>query len=368
VVGRNEQVKLDTLIGQVARGERTLQGIHDPELREAVRVALRMHEDAPSGPDEYTRRRMRARVMSGLRPHRPTLRDNAWAALWYVGRPAPYIVRSVALAAILICSGLGATITSAESLPDDVLYPVKIAAESVRLALAGAPEDRAAVELSIAEHRLVEAEKLAASGRSSEALVASAIYSQHIASAALELATQADQSISVNAQLEQSFSAQRGRAQALATLLALDESSARGAQVLAMIASPTLAPGRTQVERIAETAASMAVDIADAADEEMAEVTPNDAARGPFANATARRTGAPMTITKALATANAAPHAMATSTATSRATLPSRASDTAKATRRAAEQARAAAEKLKKTLEKLRQHEGQQDGQGDDDR
>jgi len=167
VVGRSEQTKLDGLIQEVARGQRTLQGIHDPRLRESVRVALRMHEDAPSGPDEYTRRRMRARVMSRLRPHRPTMRDNAWAALWYLGRPAPYIVRSVALAAILVCAGLGATITSAESLPDDALYPVKLAAESVRLALASAPEDRAAVELTIAEHRLVEAEKLASSGRSS---------------------------------------------------------------------------------------------------------------------------------------------------------------------------------------------------------
>ena len=332
MVGRSEQTKLDGLIQEVARGQRTLQGIHDARLRESVRVALRMHEDAPSGPDEYTRRRMRARVMSRLRPHRPTMRDNAWAALWYLGRPAPYIVRSVALAAILVCTGLGATITSAESLPDDVLYPVKLAAESVRLALAGASEDRAAVELTIAEHRLVEAEKLAASGRSSEALVASAVYSEHIASAALELAPQADESVSVNAQFEQSFSAQRERAQALATILSLDEISARGAQVLAMIASPTLAPGRTQVERVAETAASMAFDFADAADEEMAEIP--------------ARTAAP-------ARANASPRA--TTTAASHATTPARASDTAKATRKAADRARASADKLKQTLKELRE-------------
>lgn len=367
VVGRSEQAKLDRLIEEVARGQRTLQGIHDPKLRESVRVALHMHEDAPSGPDEYTRRRMRARVMSGLRPRRPTLRDNAWAALWFLGRPAPYIVRSVALAAIVVCSGLGATITSAESLPDDALYPVKIASETVRLALAGAPEDRAAVELTIAEHRLVEAEKLAESGRSSEALVASAVYSQYIAWAALELAPQADQSASVNAQLEQSFNAQRERAQALASLLSLDASSAKGAQVLAMIASPTLAPGRTQVERIAETAASMAVDIADAADEEMAEMTANDAAPAPIVNATPRQTGAPIASADAPTNANIA--SRATSSATPRVTPRTRASDTAKATRRAAEQARAAAEKLKQTLKDLREKQSQRDnGQNNDDR
>jgi Domain of unknown function (DUF5667) len=359
VVGRSEQSKLDRLIQEVARGQRTLQGIHDPALRESVRVALRMHEDAPSGPDEYTRRRIRARVMSGLRPQRPTMRDNAWAALWYLGRPAPYIVRSVALVAILVCFGLGATITSAESLPDDLLYPVKLASESVRLALAGAPEDRAAVELSIAEHRLVEAEKLAAGGRSSDALVASAVYSQHIASAALELAPQADQSVTVNAQLEQSFSAQRDRAQALATILALQVSSARGAQVLAMIAAPTLAPGRTQVERIAETAASLAVDLADAADEEVAEMTADDAASAQLANATPRPTGAPEDSAKAPVLANASPHV--TTSATPHAGPLSRASDNAKATRRAAVKARAAAEKLKETLKELRGKQSQKD-------
>ena len=358
MVGRSEQSKLDRLIQEVAQGERTLQGIQDLKLRESVRVALRMHQRAPSGPDDYTRRRMRGRVMSRLSPRPPTLRDNAWAALWYLGRPAPYIVRSVALAAILVCTGLGATITSADSLPDDPLYPVKLAAESVRLALAAAPEDRAAVELTIAEHRLVEAEKLAASGRSSEALVASAVYSQHIASAALALASQADASVTVNAQLEQSFTAQRERALALSTILSLDESSAKGAQVLAMLASPTLAPGRTQVERIAETAASMAVDLADAADVEMAEIIAADA-RTPLANATPRRTGAPNDSAQAPIAANATPRANATATA--RATPHSRASDTAKATRKAAQQARASAEKLKQTLKELREKQSHWD-------
>ena len=358
MVGRNEQSQLDRLIQEVARGQRTLQGIRDLKLRESVRVALRMHERAPSGPDDYTRRRIRSRVMSRLTPRPPTLRDNAWAALWYLGRPAPYIVRSVALAAILVCSSLAATITSADSLPDDALYPVKLAAESVRLALAAAPEDRAAVELTIAEHRLVEAEKLAASGRSSEALVASAVYSQHIASAALALASQADESVTVNAQLEQSFTAQRERAMALSTILSLDESFAKGAQVLAMLASPTLAPGRTQVERIAETAASMAVDLADAADVEMAEITAADA-RSPLAFATPRRTGAPNESANAPIAANATRRA--TATATPRATPLSRASDTAKATRKAAQQARAAAEKLKQTLKELREKQSHKD-------
>jgi hypothetical protein len=370
VVGRTEQAKLDRLIQEVARGQRTLEGIHDPAVREAVRVALRLHKEAPSGPDDYARMRMRARVMSGLRPRRPTFRENAWSALWYFGRPEPYIVRSVALAAILVCSSLGATLASADSLPDDVFYPVKIASESVRLALAGTPQDRAAVELTMAEHRLVEAEKLASTGRTSDALVASAIYTQHIASAAAELAPQAHIA-SVGAQFEQSFNAQRDRAQALATTLSLDVSSARGAEILAMIAAPTLAPGRTQIERVAETAASLAVDLADAAEDEATQTTTRaDARRTPSAVVATGR-NSEVTDTPRPQTSPNSP-ARAITAATPRATpATARASDAAKATRKAAEQARAAAEKLKQRLKDIRDkqsgNQGHSDG-GDEDR
>ncbi len=334
MVGSSEQTKFERLIAEVARGERTLAGVKDPKLREAVRLALRLREDSPPGPDELLRGRMRARVMAGLRPRRPTLLDNAWAALWYLGRPAPYIVRSVALAAIVVCAGMGATLASSDSVTDDPLYSVKLATESVRLALADAPQDRAAVELSIAEHRFVEAEKLAASGRTTDALVASAVFSQHIASAAAELAPEAD-SETVGAQLASSFNAQRERAQTLAILLSQDERWAKGGEVLAMIAAPTMAPGRTQVERVAETAASVAFGLAGAADKAAEQ-----------ANSDARAAARPSTASaRPASTANV------------------RASDAAKATRKAADKARAAAEKLKKAL---RDREHRQDGQRGD--
>ncbi len=372
MVGRSKQEKLDRLIGEVARGERTLAGISDPELREAVRVALRLHKEAEDllGLDEYMRMRVRARVMAGLRPRAPTLRDNAWLALWLFGRPAPYIVRAVALSALLVAAGMGATVASADSLPDDLLYPVKIAAEGVRLALAGAPQDRAAVELSIAEHRLVEAEKLAVSGRVSDARVASAVYSWHIAAAAAELSTE-DEDSPVVAQLESSFNAQRERAQRLSETLAADVGSARAAEVLAMIASPTFAPGLTQIERLAETAASLATDLADAAEEEAqaaafeeeeqaaAPETNFDALREssvPRASGNVRQSAPTATLrgaTDARATTAAQSRAIATSTP--RATAHAKASNNAKVARKAAEQARAAAERLKQALLKAKE-------------
>ena len=150
MVGRSRHEQLDRLIEEVARGERQLVSIGDTAQREAVRIALRLHKDAAEQPDAYARIRMRARVLGRLDIRRATMRDHAWSALELVARPAPYIVRGVAIASVLICVGMGAMVASADSLPDDVLYPVKLSSEAARLALAASPSDRAVIETSVA--------------------------------------------------------------------------------------------------------------------------------------------------------------------------------------------------------------------------
>lgn len=322
MVGRNGQKRLDQLIDAVARGERRLSSIADPKLREAVRLALNLHQDAPVAPDAYAKRRMRARVMAGLEPRRPSLLDTAWTALELLARPAPYIVRGVAVVSVLVCLSMGAIVASADSLPDDVFYPVKIATEQVRLALADAPGDRAGVELSIASHRLSEAEKLASTGRTSDALVASALYSQHIASAAAELAPQ-DDGTDLGAQLETSFKAQRDRAQALAVTLASDVKSSRAAQILALIASPTYAPGQSKIEQVAVTAASVAQQLSAAADLAAAENA--GIATPPPSGTAARSPSAPVAVVTS-------PSASATSSATATVTVKPSATSSAAAT------------------------------------
>jgi hypothetical protein len=222
-----------------------------------VRIALRLHKQTPNVPDDYTRLRMRARVLTGLRPHQPTLRDNAWTALVLLARPAPYIVRAVTVAALVVAVGLGASAASADSLPNDLLYAVKLASEDARLALAAGAGDRAAVELSIAEHRLAEAEQLATSGETSDTLVASAMYSQHVAWAAAELVADSEGS-DLGQQLESRFETQRDRIATLAVTLSADSKSAAAAQVLSAIAQPAVAEGTTGVQRVAETAAGVA--------------------------------------------------------------------------------------------------------------
>ena len=127
MVGASRPEKLDRLIESVARGERELASIRDAKLRDAVRVALRMHMSAQSGLDALARERMRDRVLASLRPRHATFADRAAVAFEMLARPAPYAVRVIAVGALCIATIAGATVAGADTLPDDPLYSFKLA-------------------------------------------------------------------------------------------------------------------------------------------------------------------------------------------------------------------------------------------------
>lgn len=265
MVGASRPEKLDRLIESVARGERDLASIRDAKLRDAVRISLRARMNAQIGLDALARARMRDRVLGSLRPRRPIFADRLAVAFVVLAKPAPYAVRAIAVVAFCIATVAGAAVAGADTLPDDPLYSVKIAGEDLRLTLARSAGDRAAVQLSIAEHRLTEAEALATSGRDEDALVASSTYSQQIAEAAAELADLEQlqpEVVALVAQLDDRFNDQRSRVQALATKLSADPTRVRASEILAVVAAPTLAPGLVGAQRIAETAAGVAEDLA----------------------------------------------------------------------------------------------------------
>jgi hypothetical protein len=265
MLGASRPEKLDRLIESVARGERDLASIRDAKLRDAVRVALRMHMNAERGLDAQARARMRDRVLGSIRPRRPSLADRAVIAFEMLAKPAPYAVRVIAVTALCIATIAGATVAGADTLPNDPLYTLKLAGEDLRLTFALSAGDRAGVQLSIAEHRLAEAEALAMKGRDEDALVASSTYSQQIAKAAAELADLEElrpEVVALVAQLDDRFNEQRSRVQLLAEKLSGDPTTLRASEILAVVAAPTLAPGLVGVQRIAETAAGVAEDLA----------------------------------------------------------------------------------------------------------
>jgi hypothetical protein len=265
VVGASRPEQLDRLIESVSRGERDLASVRDAKLREAVRVALRMQMNAERGLDALARARIRDRVLTSVRPRRATLADRAVIAFEMIARPAPYAVRAITVGALCIATVAGASVAGADTLPNHPLYSVKLAGEDLRLTLALSAGDRASVQLSIAEHRLAEAEVLATSGRDEDTLVVSSTYSQQIAEAAAELAeleALQPEVVALIAQLDDRYNEQRSRMQTLATRLSGDPATVRASEILAVIAAPTLAPGLQGVQRIAETAAGVAEDLA----------------------------------------------------------------------------------------------------------
>ncbi len=275
VVGQRTAKDTAKLIDEVARGDRLLEDIKDPELRETVRLALRLHKDPYTAPDSRTRSRIRARVLFGLHPHGATLVDRLAVVFELLGRPTPYAMRVLAVGLIVVAVAASTALVSAGTVADDVLYSVKVTSEQMRLSLATSPEDRAVVELSIAEHRLAEATALASLGNEDDAIVATSEYGEHMANAAAELAQveslQPDTATLV-IQLQQRIDEHRATAAAVVARLTEDPSTASAAAALAPLAA------RGNVAADLSPAAAIAQDAADTADEAAAaaerKVTP----------------------------------------------------------------------------------------------
>jgi hypothetical protein len=225
----------------------------------------------PRGPDDLDddqRARIRRRVLQGqFRSYRPTVSDRVYDLFAVLAVPAPHIVRAIVSVMVVISIVGTATVASADSLPDEPLYAVKLAGEQVRLALARTPEDRAAVELSMADHRLSEAERLALEGREPDALVATSAYGTHLANAAAELATVERLEIAskpVVEQLRRRLAEQQQRASDIAAHLVADPLTAASAALFRTVASfaPALPSGALVSEGIAEHAANVADQLA----------------------------------------------------------------------------------------------------------
>ena len=69
---------------------------------------------------------------------------------------SPILVSIIAAVALLFGGGSVGVVAAQNSLPDDLLYPLKLATEDVRMALANTPEEKIDLELKLGETRLSE--------------------------------------------------------------------------------------------------------------------------------------------------------------------------------------------------------------------
>jgi hypothetical protein len=201
-------------------------------------------------------------VFRTLRPGPASLADRIAITFEILAKPTPYAMRAFAIALIVACIGASTALVSAGTVADDPLYSVKIASEQVRLALAATPEDRAIVELSIAEHRLAEAATLANGGYDDDVIVATSEYGEHLANAAAELAqveSITPETATLVSQLQQKIDEHRATAAAVSARLADDPSTAPAAAALAVLAttnvpSQNLSPAAAIAAQAADTA------------------------------------------------------------------------------------------------------------------
>jgi len=248
----------------IAHGVRRLEEIRDPILREAIAVALRLRA-RELRPDPASRVRMRNTVLAALAPATPTIADRLYGVFAVLGKPAPRLVRSLVVVVVIAGLAGGATVASADSLPDDLLYGFKLAGEQLRLAVAVSSEDRASVELSIAEHRLDEAERLASAGREDDAIIATAAYGSSLADAAADLASVEStdpRTAGLVTQMQTTLVASQLRVAATATKLAADPRTAATAEVLATVATTATASKDSPATRIADQAAALTAKLA----------------------------------------------------------------------------------------------------------
>lgn len=344
MVGQRSAKDTAKLIEEVARGDRLLEDIKDPELRETVRLALRLHKDPYSGPDGKTRSRIRSRVLNGLHPREATFTDSVAVAFELLGRPTPYAMRALAVGLVVVAIGASTALASAGTVADDALYGVKITSEQMRLALATSPEDRAVVQLSIAEHRLAEATALATLGNEDDAIVATSEYGEHMANAAAELAqveALQPETATLVIQLQQRIDEHRATAAAVVARLAEDPDRASAAAALGALA----ARGTRAADL--SPAAAIAQDAADTADE-AASVAERMALPARTNNALASSTGRSRNVSSEDSTATSREGATTRNEKTgSQNEKVSKKERAAEASRKAADEAKAAAKKAK---------------------
>jgi len=275
--GRRPRTDFTENLEAVARGVRRLEHIQDPILREAVAAALRL-KARELRLDPNSRIRMRNTVLAALAPAKPSLADRVYGGFVLVGRPAPLLVRALLVVVMAATLVGGATVASGDSLPDDVLYSLKLAGEQVRLSIAIGPEDRAAVELSIAEHRLDEAERLATSGREDDAIIATASYGSSLADAAADLASVESidpRTAALVAQVQASITASQLRVAATVQMLAADPRTVGTAEVLATVAATSSSSKVSPATKIANNAVAITARLATVADDRAKLADPN---------------------------------------------------------------------------------------------
>lgn len=160
---------VDTCLSEIQTGQLTIEACqeqhpeHAADLAALLRLAVQSHTVmAPTSPTVAYVEATRARIMNQLKsqsrpPKKKTIQTSGRG--WFNLRPA-YVVVAVVLMIALFGSSFGVLRASADSLPGDRLYRVKLAGEQIQLMMSFSVERDEKLLFGFAEERLEETDSL----------------------------------------------------------------------------------------------------------------------------------------------------------------------------------------------------------------
>ena len=191
-MSRGIEKALADCLERIDRGEATVEdAVHlhprlGPELEPLLRLAGELRSMPRMAAPESLRTTRRPVFASPHRQETPVidLSSRRWrrprfrpAFVWAV----PLTRAAAALLAVFSLLG-GAVVASAGSLPEEPLYPVKLAVEDLQLALAPNPQVRAELEMRFAARRLEEVEAAALQARTEAVRRGLELYEEKVSS------------------------------------------------------------------------------------------------------------------------------------------------------------------------------------------
>ncbi len=136
------------------------------ELRPLLKIALSIQSEAVTPSPEF-RQRARKRLIEAIQPAVAPAERRGLDIFGWLRPLARRTAVAIVVAALLV--GGGATAYAAqESMPDEVLYPVKVATENARLAVTPSDVGKAELHIAFAERRVQEMAEMGRRGEAGE--------------------------------------------------------------------------------------------------------------------------------------------------------------------------------------------------------
>jgi hypothetical protein len=160
---------LDNCLERLFKGESIEDCLMDypwqaSELEPLLRTSIALlQKSAAIQPNPEFKAKVGAQLQGMLRAKRGKAEKRAMGPIW---RRRWAVAMSTVL--VVLLAGIGTVAASADALPDEPLYAVKLATEQARIALAFSDTDKAELHIQFAERRATEIAEMASQGESGE--------------------------------------------------------------------------------------------------------------------------------------------------------------------------------------------------------